>query len=408
MTTKQTFVIAGASLAGAKAAESLRAEGFDGRVVLIGEEAVRPYERPPLSKAYLRGEVGFEKAAVHEEAFYHDHKIELLTSTTVTSIDSVSKQVTLDPGGRLNYDQLLLATGATPRHVTIPGADLEEIYYLRSLSSCDALREALARATRVVVVGAGWIGSEVAASARQLGKEVALIEAAQVPLERVLGAEVGTMFRDLHAEHGVELHMGVGVEAFRGSITVEEVVLADGSVVAGDLVVVGVGVSPRTELAEGAGLQLDNGVVVDEHLATSTPGIWAAGDVANAYHPVLDTRLRLEHWSAALNQGPVAAKNMLGQGVSYRKIPYFFSDQYELGMEYTGFAATWDQVVYRGDREQRELIVFWLDHGRVVAGMNVNVWDVADQIAALVTSKLLVDPQQLGDVNYDLSAIVGP
>lgn len=405
MTAQQTFVIAGASLAGAKAAESLRVEEFDGRVVLIGEEAVRPYERPPLSKAYLRGEVGFEKAAVHEAAFYQEHEIELLTSTTVTSIDPAAKQVTLEPGGQLGYDQLLLATGATPRHVMIPGADLEEIHYLRSLSSCDSLREALARATRVVVVGAGWIGSEVAASARQLGKEVALIEAAQVPLERVLGTEVGTMFRDLHADHGVELHMGAGVEVFRGSNTVEEVVLADGSVVAGDLVVVGVGVSPRTELAESAGLLIDNGIVVDEHLATSLPGIWAAGDVANTYHPVLDARIRLEHWSAALNQGPVAAKNMLGQGLSYRKIPYFFSDQYELGMEYHGFAATWDQVVYRGDRDQRELIVFWLDHGRVVAGMNVNVWDVADQIAALVSSKRVVDPHQLADVSVDLSVI---
>jgi len=406
MTTQQTFVIIGASLAGAKAAESLRAEGFDGRVVLIGEEAVRPYERPPLSKAYLRGEVGFEKAAVHPEAFYQEHEIELLTSTTATSIDPASKQIQLDPGGRFTYDQLLLATGATPRHVTIPGAQLDGIHYLRSLSSCDALREALTGAARVVVVGAGWIGSEVAASARQLGKEVALIEAAEVPLERVLGTEVGTMFLEVHAEHGVELHMGVGVEAFRGSKTVEEVVLADGSVVSGDLVVVGVGVSPRTELAEDAGLQLDNGVVVDEHLATSVPGIWAAGDVANAYHPVLDTRIRLEHWSAALNQGPVAAKNMLGRGVAYVKIPYFFSDQYDLGMEYNGFAANWDQVVYRGDRDQRELIVFWLDHRRVVAGMNVNVWDVGDQIAALVTAKRVVDPLQLADVCVDLSVII--
>ncbi len=408
MNPEKTFVIVGASLAGAKAAESLRAEGFDGRVVLIGEEAVRPYERPPLSKAYLRGEVGFEKAAVHDEAFYQEHDIELLTSTRVTSIDPASKHVELDPGGRLSYDELLLATGAAPRHVTVPGAGLDGIHYLRSLASCDSLRDALARAARVVVVGAGWIGSEVAASARQLGKEVALVEAARVPLQRVLGAEVGTMFRDLHAEHGVELHMGVGVEAFRGSNTVEEVVLADGTVVSGDLVVVGVGVSPRTELAEAAGLQLGNGVVVDEHLATSVPGIWAAGDVANAYHPVLDTRIRLEHWSAALNQGPVAAKNMLGQDISYVKIPYFFSDQYDLGMEYNGFAANWDQVVYRGDRDRRELIVFWLEHGRVVAGMNVNVWDVADQIAALVGSQRPVDPQQLGDVSTDLSAIVGP
>jgi 3-phenylpropionate/trans-cinnamate dioxygenase ferredoxin reductase subunit len=313
----------------------------------------------------------------------------------------------MDPGGSLAYDQLLLTTGANPRHVTIPGSQLAGIHYLRSLSSCDALRGALEEATRLVVVGAGWIGSEVAASARQLGKEVALIEAAQVPLERVLGAEVGAMFRDLHAEKGVELHMGAGVEAFRGSTVVEQVMLADGSTVSGDLCVVGVGVTPRTELAEAAGLVIDNGVVVDQHLATSAPGIWAAGDVANAYHPVFDTRIRLEHWSAALNQGPVAAKNMLGQNLEYRKVPYFFSDQYELGMEYNGFAPRWDQVVYRGDLEGREVVVFWLDAGVPVAVMNVNVWDVSEPITALVAAKKAVDPARLGNPSIDLASLLG-
>ena len=407
MARPQTFVIAGASLAGAKAAETLRSEGFAGRVVLIGDEPVRPYERPPLSKAYLRGEVDFDSAAVHPEGFYTDHDVELLTSTTVTSIDTNAKQIEMDPGGLLAYDQLLLTTGAIPRQVTIPGGQLAGIHYLRSLSSCDSLRDALERATRLVVVGAGWIGSEVAASARQLGKEVALIEAGQVPLERVLGTEVGTMFRDLHADRGVELHMGVGVQEFRGTAVAEQVVLADGSVVSGDLFVVGVGVSPRTELAQAAGLALDNGVVVDQHLATSVPGIWAAGDVADAYHPVFDARIRLEHWSAALNQGPVAAKNMLGQHVEYRKIPYFFSDQYDLGMEYNGFAAHWDQVVYRGDPENREVIVFWLEAGVPVAGMNVNVSDVSEPIAALVAAKRQVDPAQLGNPDIDLASLLG-
>jgi len=405
MPTPQTFVIAGASLAGATAAETLRSEGFDGRVVLVGDEPVRPYERPPLSKAYLRGEVGFDNAAVHPPDFYQDHDIELVTSTTITSIDTKAKRIEMAPGGWLAYDQLLLTTGATPRHVSIPGAELAGIHYLRSLSSCDTLRDALGRATRLVVVGAGWIGSEVAASARQLGKEVALIEAGKVPLERVLGTEVGTIFRDLHADNGVELHMGVGVEAFRGSSRAEQVVLADGTTVSGDLFVVGVGASPRTELAQAAGLALDNGVVVDRHLATDTQGIWAAGDVANAYHPVFDARIRLEHWSAALNQGPVAAKNMLGQQVEYRKIPYFFSDQYDLGMEYSGYAPHWDQVVYRGDRAGREVIVFWLRAGVPVAGMNINVWDVADPIAALVASKRPVDPVRLADPGIDLSSV---
>jgi 3-phenylpropionate/trans-cinnamate dioxygenase ferredoxin reductase subunit len=408
MARQQTFVIVGASLAGAKAAQTLRDEGFEGRIVLMGEEPVRPYERPPLSKDYLRGEVDFEKAAVHPANFYAEHDIELLTSTLVTSIDVGAQEVILDPGGAMSYDQLLLTTGATPRKITIPGSDLDGIHYLRSLESCDALRTALAQAGKLVVIGAGWIGSEVTASARQLGKDVALIEAAQVPLERVLGAEVGTIFRDLHANHGVELHLGLGVEAFRGNTSVEEVVLADGSVVAGDLFVVGVGVSPRTELAETAGLKLDNGIVVDEHLAASTPGVWAAGDVANAFHPVFGSAVRLEHWSAALNQGPVAAKNMLGQDVEYRKIPYFFSDQYDLGMEYSGLARRWDQIVYRGDRDKGEMIVFWLDHDRVAAGMNVNVWDVADDIAKLVNSKRTVDPEALADPSVELASLAGP
>ena len=406
MAAKPTYVIAGASLAGAKAAETLRAEGFDGRVVLVGEEPVRPYERPPLSKAYLRGEVGFDAAAVHEDAFYKDHEIELLTSTTVTAVDTASRTVTLDPGGRLPYDQLLVATGATLRRLSVPGSQLAGIHYLRSLESCDVLRRALVTASRVVVVGAGWIGSEVAASARQMGKELALVEAARVPLERVLGAEVGAVFRDLHVDHGIECHFGVGVEAFRGSTTAEQVALSDGTVVAGDMFVVGVGVSPRTELVENAGMALDNGIVVDEHLATSVPGVWAAGDVANAWHPTLGTRIRLEHWSAALNQGPVAARNMLGRPTAYTKIPYFFSDQYDLGMEYSGIATSWDRVVYRGDPAEREFIAFWLDSGRVLAGMNVNVWDVADQVAALVASGQPVDAEALADPTVDLVSLV--
>jgi 3-phenylpropionate/trans-cinnamate dioxygenase ferredoxin reductase component len=408
MTTDQCFVIVGASLAGAKAAETLRTEGFAGRVVLVGEEPVRPYERPPLSKTYLRGEVGFDKAAVHDASFYDDHDIELLTSTVATSIDPTHRRVHLDSGDALPYDQLLLTTGAHPRPAAVPGADLDGIHYLRSLASCDVLRQALATATKVVVIGAGWIGCEVTASARQLGHEVALIEPSSVPLARVLGPEVGTMFLDLHAAHGVELHMGMGVQAFAGTGTAEAVLLADGRTVAGDLFVVGVGVQPRTELAAEAGLKLDNGIVVDEYLATGVPGIWAAGDVANAYHPFFGRPIRLEHWSAALNQGPLVARNMLGAHTAYDKIPYFFSDQYDLGLEYSGFAPAWDQIVYRGDRHRPEVIVFWLDAGRVVAGMNVNVWDVNDTIAAIVRAGRPVDPKQLADPSVDLAALAGP
>jgi 3-phenylpropionate/trans-cinnamate dioxygenase ferredoxin reductase component len=395
MATHQTFIIAGAGLAGAKAAETLRDEGFDGKIVLIGEEPVRPYERPPLSKTYLRGESVFDSAAVHDAEFYGDRGIELLTSTVVVEVDPVAKRVILNPGGELEYDELLLTTGAVPRRLSISGSDLPGIHYLRTLANADDLRDAMGHATKVVIVGGGWIGSEVAASARELGKEVAMVEAGAVPLERVLGAEVGSMFAELHQAHEVQLHLNQGVEAFRGNARAEEVVQADGTAVAGDLFIVGVGVVPRMELGAKAGVDLDNGIVVDEYLATSVRGIWAAGDVANAYHPTFGRHIRLEHWSAALNQGPVAARNMLGQHVAYEKVPYFFSDQYDLGMEYNGYAATWDQVVYRGDPAKREVIVFWLNKGTIVAGMNVNVWEVADEIAALVAAKRSFDARRL-------------
>jgi 3-phenylpropionate/trans-cinnamate dioxygenase ferredoxin reductase subunit len=334
MPSTQTFVIVGARLARAKAAETLRADGFDGRLVLIGAEADRPYERPPMSKDYLRGERDFNAAAVHPADFYDTADIELRLSTAVTGLDPGASEVTLTSGERIGYDRLLLATGATPRPLPVPGADLGGVHYLRSRADADTLRAALAAFKRVVVVGARWIGAEVAASARQLGAEVAPVEVAPVPLERVLGAEVGTVYRDLHAEHGVELHFGVGVDRLRGAATVEQVCLMDGTVLPADVVVVGVGVTPRVELAQAAGLTLDNGIVVDEHVANSAPGMYAAGDVANAFHPRYGTRVRLEHWSAALNQGPVAAKNMLGDTVAYERTPYFFSDQYDLGMDW--------------------------------------------------------------------------
>jgi 3-phenylpropionate/trans-cinnamate dioxygenase ferredoxin reductase subunit len=402
---KETFVIVGASLAGAKAAETLRTEGFDGRVVLVGEEPVRPYERPPLSKDYLRGESNFDKAAVHKEDFYQENEVELLTSTRVSQLDPASKQVVLQPGGPLHYDQLLLATGASPRTLPIPGAELDGIYYLRTVADSDGLREALGKAGKVVVIGSGWIGSEVAASARQVHKEVTLIGSAHVPLEHVLGAEVGALFSQLHVEHGVDLRPGQGVTAFRGGQKAEAVELSDGSLVGGDVFVVGVGARPRTELAEAAGLELDDGIVLDQYLATSVPGIWAAGDVANAWYRDLGRRMRLEHWSAALNQGPAAAKNMLGSQLPYVKVPFFYSDQYDLGLEYRGFAPNWDQVVYRGDKDRRELIVFWLDHDHVVAGMNVNIWGSGDEITALVFPPRRVDPKALADPSVDLASL---
>ncbi|MGH9079357.1 MAG: NAD(P)/FAD-dependent oxidoreductase [Acidimicrobiales bacterium] len=403
MTSNRTFVIVGASLAGAKAAETLRTEGFDGRVVLIGDEAVRPYERPPLSKDYLRGEKGFDAAAVHDEKFYETNSIELRTSTTVTALDTKRSEVNLGSGERTPYDRLLLATGATPRRLSTPGAELAGVHYLRKITDADALRQTFTAGRRVVVIGAGWIGSEVAASARQLGAEVAVIEPAAVPLERVLGPEVGAVYRDLHIEHGVEMHFGVGVESIDGNATAESVHLTDGTVLPAEAVVVGIGVTPRIELAEGAGLTLDNGIIVDERLATGTPGVYAAGDVANAFHPLYGTRIRLEHWSAALNQGPVAAMNMLGKPTAYDKVPYFFSDQYDLGMEYRGWAPTWDQVVFLGDPSSHQFIAFWLRDGRVVAAMNANVWDAGDALDALLRVRHPVEATRLADTDVDLA-----
>lgn len=408
MPDRQTFLIVGAGLAGAKAAETLRAEGFDGRVVLVGDEPVRPYERPPLSKDYLRGEKGFDDAAVHAEDFYDAHEIELLTSTTATGLDAASATVTLDSGEEIGYDRLLLATGASVRRLSVPGAGLDGVHYLRTKADSDALHERLAGGARLVVVGAGWIGAEVAASARQLGCEVALVELGTVPLERVLGPEVGAVYRDLHAEHGVSLHFGTGVEALLGSAGVEGVRLSDGTTLDADAVVVGVGVSPRTDLAAAAGLALDNGVAVDEHLETSAPGIFAAGDVADAFHPRYGTRIRLEHWSAALNQGPAAARSMLGRRAVYDRTPYFYSDQYDLGMEYRGWAPAFEEVVFRGDPASRRFVAFWIRAGRAVAAMNANVWDAGEAIEALLAAGVPVDRRRLADPDVDLAELAAP
>jgi len=405
MSAEQTHVIVGASLAGAKAAETLRAEGFEGRLLLIGAEAERPYERPPLSKEYLRGEAGRDKVYVHEEGFYAEHDIELRLDTRVASLDVSASEVALDDGERVRYDRLLLTTGAEPRRLAVPGAELDGVLYLRSVQDSDALRAHLDRGGAVVVVGAGWIGAEVAASARQRGLEVTVLDPLAVPLERVLGAEVGAVYRDIHADHGTRLLMGTGVEAFEGDTAVERVRTSDGRELDCEFVVVGVGVEPRTALAEAAGLTLDNGIAVDERLRTSVPGVFAAGDVANAHHPFYGERIRVEHWANALNQGPAAARSMLGADDGYERLPYFFSDQYDVGMEYSGFARSWDRVVLRGDPGSREFIAFWLVGDRVVAGMNVNVWDVTDPIQALIRKRVAVDDRRLADPDVPLAEL---
>jgi 3-phenylpropionate/trans-cinnamate dioxygenase ferredoxin reductase component len=406
MTSDQTHIIVGASLAGAKAAETLRKEGFDGRVVLVGSEDARPYERPPLSKDYLRGEVGREKVYVHDESFYSEHDIELRLGVTAVHLNTAGSEVTLDDGDRLRYDRLLLATGSEPRRLAIPGAELDGVLYLRSVHDSDALRERLDRGGAVVVVGAGWIGAEVAASARRRGLEVTVVEPASVPLERVMGAEVGAIYRDIHADHGVRMLMGTGVEAFEGEKAVARVRTTDGRALDCDFVVVGVGVQPRVQPAAEAGLEVDSGILVDEHLETSVPGVFAAGDAANARHPFYGERIRVEHWANALHQGPAAARSMLGRAVLFDRLPYFFSDQYEVGMEYSGFARDWDRVVFRGDPASREFIAFWISDERVVAGMNVNVWDVNDPIRRLISERAPVDERRLADPDVPIDELV--
>jgi 3-phenylpropionate/trans-cinnamate dioxygenase ferredoxin reductase component len=405
MAERQTFVIVGASLAGAKAAETLRAEGFDGRVLLVGEEPERPYERPPLSKGYLRGESPREKAYVHEASFYGDQEIELMTSSPARAIDPAERTVALASGERIPFDRLLLATGSAPRRLTVPGAELDGVLYLRTMADADALRAALDASARLVVIGAGWIGCEVAASARQMGLDVALVEMGAVPLERVLGAEVGGIYGQIHADHGVRVLTGAQVERLEGAERVERVRLADGTSLDCDVVAVGVGVAPRVELAEAAGLAVEHGVLVDARLESSVPGIFAAGDLAVAEHPLLGGRVWVEHWANALNQGPAAARAMLGGREGYDRIPYFFSDQYDVGMEYSGLARSWDCLVIRGDVDRREFIAFWLEGGRVGAGMNVNVWDVTEPIQALVRSGRPVDADRLADTDVPLGEL---
>jgi 3-phenylpropionate/trans-cinnamate dioxygenase ferredoxin reductase component len=402
----QTFVIIGAALAGAKAAEELRSQGFDGRIVLIGDEPELPYERPPLTKDYLRGESPRAKAQVHEAGFYEQHEIELLTGVHVTAIEPAERRIQVEGSPGFTYDQLLIATGAEPRRLEIPGADLDEVHYLRTLADCDVLRRLLDAGGRVAVIGAGWIGCEFAASARQLGLDVTLIEPASLPLLRVLGSELGAFYRDVHRDHGVELRMDTGVEGFEEQGLLTGVKTSDGQTIACDFAVVGVGVVPRTGLAEAAGAKIENGIVVNQQLGTTIPNVFAAGDVANAWHPFYKRQIRVEHWANALNQGPAAAQAMLGQAVSYERLPYFFSDQYDVGMEYSGYATEWDEVLFRGAVADGEFIAFWLKDGRVIAGMNVNVWDVNEDVQALIRSEQTVDKAALVDSDTPLGELI--
>ena len=406
MTAEQTFVIVGAGLAGAKAAQTLRHEGFEGRLVLVGAEDERPYERPPLSKDYLRGEADRDRIYVHDENFYAEHDIDLRLGRTAIDMSAWLKEVALDDGERLRYDKLLLATGAEPRRLAIPGAELDGVHYLRTVDDSDALSERLDRGGTVVVIGAGWIGAEVAASARQRGLDVTLVSPDTVPLERVLGREVGAVYRDIHADHGVRMLMGTRVEAFEGDGAVERVRTSDGRTLECDFVVVGIGVQPRTRLAAQAGLDIGDGILVDEYLRTSAPGVFAAGDVAGARHPFY----RRADPRRALGQRPPPRPVRRAQHARRRSRPTTACRT----SSPTSTTSAWStraslgprsRVVFRGDPASREFIAFWLAGDRVMAGMNVNVWDVVDPIQRLIRERVPVDDWRLSDPDVPLEQL---
>jgi 3-phenylpropionate/trans-cinnamate dioxygenase ferredoxin reductase component len=413
----RTFVIVGAALAGAKAAEALREEGFGGRVVLVGAEEELPYERPPLSKGYLLGNDPREVAQVHPAGWYPEHNVELVMGRTATGLDAGAHTVTLDDGSSLEYDKLLLATGSRVRRLDVGGSENSGIFYLRTLPEADALKAALQPDKQVVVVGGGWIGLETAAAARQHGCQVTVIEMAELPLQRVLGDEIATVYRNLHNVHGVRFHFGAGVREFGGLHgAVTDVVLDDGTELGADVAIVGVGITPVTDLAEQAGLAVDNGVAVDEFLRTSDPDVYACGDVAAWQSLMVGARIRVEHWANALSAGPAAAKAMLGGSEPYDWVPYFYSDQYDLSMEYAGYVPPhgYDEVVVRGsteivDGKAPEFVAFWLRSGHLLAGMNANVWDVQDDIQKLVRAGYAgasVDKRRLADPSVPLSDLL--
>jgi NADPH-dependent 2,4-dienoyl-CoA reductase/sulfur reductase-like enzyme len=406
MPAEPGYVIVGASLAGAKAAETLRAEGFAEAIALIGAEDERPYERPPLSKGYLLGRDPRDSAFVHDEAWYREHDVDLRLGTTVTSVDRASRRVELGSGESLPYRRLLITTGASPRRLDIPGVDMDGVLYLRTIGDSERLGAALRAGGSVVIAGAGWIGLETAAAAREYGCEVTVAEPESGVLRRALGPELGEVFADLHRSHGVTFRFNEALSELTGSAgRVTGAVTSAGAELQADLVIVGIGAVPNTALAAAAGLETDNGILADEALRTSDPDIFAAGDVANFVSPLLGRRIRVEHWANALSGGPAAARSMMGKDVSYDWVPYFYSDQYDLGMETAGLPepGRYDDIVYRGDPESGEFIAFWLADGAVVAGMNVNVWDVNDDIQALIRSGTEVDTARLADPDIPLA-----
>jgi 3-phenylpropionate/trans-cinnamate dioxygenase ferredoxin reductase subunit len=409
MANTTTIVIIGGGLGGAKAAEALREKDFDGDIVLCAEERQLPYARPPLSKEFLAGKKSLSDFTVHDAAWYREKEIDLRLGSPGVSVDRAAHTVGLPDDATVGYHKLLLATGSRSRRLPIPGSDAAGVHYLRTFEDASALNTALAEGSSLAVVGAGWIGLEVAASARQRDVNVTVVETAKLPLVGAVGEEVGAVFAALHRDHGVDLRLDSEVEEITtadGKAT--GLRLGDGSSVAAEAVLVAVGAQPNVELADQAGLSMgDGGVLVDASLRTSDHDIYAVGDIAAAEHPLFGSRIRTEHWANALKQPAVAAAGMLGEKAEYTELPYFFTDQYDLGMEYAGYAPTYNRVVFRGDVDGREFVAFWLDaDNRVLAGMNVNIWDVLDDVKSLIRSKSAVDPDKLADPRAPLGGLV--
>ncbi|MGO1539210.1 MAG: NAD(P)/FAD-dependent oxidoreductase [Leucobacter sp.] len=418
MNTLQNVTVIGGGLAGAKTVEALREQGFHGEIVLIAAEKHLPYERPPLSKDYLAGKSAFEDAVVQSSSWYEEQGVTLRQGVRAVNLDAAARSVSLDDGSELSYGRLVLATGSQPRHLPIPGADASNVHMLRTVEDSDTIRNTFGEGKKLVLIGGGWIGLEVAATAREAGTDVTVLEGAPFPLLRVLGPKVAEVFAELHRSHDVDLRTEVhvtGIETAENKSDIATGVrLEDGEIIPADAIIVGVGVSPVVDLAEQAGLAIDNGVLVDAGLRTSDPDIFAVGDIANHEHPVLGHRVRVEHWANALNQPAAAVATLLGTETPYTELPYFFTDQYDLGSEYIGYTAEglYDRVLVRGNLEAREFVAFWVsaeatdDLVRVQAAMNVNVWDVIDEIKPLIAEKVQVDAARLVDPDVPLSSFL--
>lgn len=403
--TDRHMVVIGAGMAGVCAARTLRKEGFEGRVTLLGADPAYPYDHVPLAKYYLRDEPGYHSVFIHDESFYPDRGIDLRRDAVVRAIDPAGHLVHLAGGEQLRYDKLLIATGSLNRRLDVPGADLDGIRQLRTLAEADRLKEAMAAGGRLVVVGSGFAGCEIASSARQLGLDVTLVGRDRLPMERVLGPATAQFYRDVHTSHGVRLCMETSAAQFSGGDgRVTSVLLTDGTHLPADLVVVAVGARPDVDLAAAAaGLAVENGILTDNLLATSAPDIYAAGDVANAPDPRTGRRLRVEHFATALAQGRTAARNMLGQGMAYDHVPFFFTDQYDVWMEYTGYPAPDVEPVIRGDIASGEFVVFWVRERRLVAAMNINIRGIPELVRAAIAQRQPVDPAKLVDPSFDLA-----